>query len=224
MSGRGKLINKYVRDYVVFDLETTGVNSNYDEVIEISAIKVADGKVVDEFSTLVNPGRRIPDMASDVNGIYDDMVADAPNFETALGDFLDFAGNAILVGHNIASFDMKFIYRDAEKYWGLIIENDYIDTLKLARTYLPGLDGYKLVDLAEHYEISQDGAHRALNDCRMNQKVFEYLGEEIAHPSEELKAIPKCPKCGNIMVRRSGCYGEFWGCASYPTCRQTMKI
>lgn len=220
----GKLLNKYVSDYVIFDLETTGVNPNYDEVIEISAIKVIDGKIVDEFSTLVNPGRSIPDMASSVNGIYDNMVADAPNFETALDDFLEFAKDAVLVGHNIAGFDMKFIKRDAEKYWGLVIDNDYIDTLKLARMCLPMQKGYKLVDLAERYGISSDGAHRALNDCRMNQKVFEKLGEELAHPSGEVKALPKCPKCGNIMVRRSGCYGEFWGCASYPDCRQTMKI
>lgn len=224
MSDRGKLLNKYVSDYVIFDLETTGVNINRDEVIEISAIKVTDGKVVGEFSTLVNPGISIPDAASSVNGIYDYMVADSPDFETALGDFLKFAGNAILVGHNIANFDMKFIWRDAEKFWGLIIENDYIDTLKLARICLPGRKGYKLVDMAEHYKISSEGAHRALNDCRMNQQVFEKLGVEIARTSDMAKSMPKCPKCGNIMVKRSGCYGEFWGCTSYPDCRQTMKI
>lgn len=223
MSNRGKLLNEYVSDYVVFDLETTGINSNYDEVIEISAIKVVGGKVVDEFSTLVNPQRHIPEMASDVNGIYDDMVADAPVFEDALGDFIKFAGDAVLVGHNIASFDMKFIWRDAEKFWGLIIENNYIDTLKLARTYLPKRNGYKLADLADYYGISADGAHRALNDCRMNQQVFEYLGKEIANASEEMKKVRKCPKCGNIMIKRSGCYGEFWGCASFPDCRFTMN-
>lgn len=223
MDDKGKLLNKYVSDYVVFDLETTGVSANYDEVIEISAIKVVGGKVIDEFSTLVNPGRHISDEASIVNGIYDDMVADAPDFETALADFLKFVGNSILVGHNIASFDMKFIWRDAEKYWGLVIENDYIDTLKLARVCLPNRRGYRLVDLAEHYNISSDGAHRALNDCRMNQKVFEKLGEELAHSSEEAMKLPKCPKCGNVLQKRNGRFGEFWGCTGYPDCRFTKN-
>ena len=85
----GEKLEKYVKDYVVFDLETTGVSPLTDAVIEISAIKVRDGKVVDEFSTLVNPKRRIPYGASRVNGITDEMVADMPVFEEVLKDFID---------------------------------------------------------------------------------------------------------------------------------------
>lgn len=118
---RGKQLNKYVPDYVLYDLETTGISANYDEVIEISAVKVRGGKIIDEFSTLVNPGRTIPYGASAVNHIYDEMVSDAPEFEEVLPLFLAFIGNDILVGHNIASFDMKFLYRDFEKYMGLIL-------------------------------------------------------------------------------------------------------
>ena len=73
---KGKQLNKYVPDYVLYDLETTGISANYDEVIEISAVKVRGGKIIDEFSTLVNPGRTIPYGASAVNHIYDEMVAD----------------------------------------------------------------------------------------------------------------------------------------------------
>ena len=111
----GKKLSTYVPDYVVFDLETTGVSCNSDEVVEISAIKVIGGEVVDEFTTLVNPGRPIPYNASMVNGITDDMVKDSPFFEEALSDFLEFVGDAVLVGHNIHTFDMKFLYRDAER-------------------------------------------------------------------------------------------------------------
>ena len=105
----GKKLNTYTPDYVIFDLETTGTSCQSDEVVEISAVKVIDGKVVDEFSTLVNPGMPIPYYASEVNGITDDMVADNPNFEDALCEFLEFTGDAVLVGHNIHTFDMKFI-------------------------------------------------------------------------------------------------------------------
>ncbi len=240
---RGRRLDKYVTDYVVFDLETTGTNCINDAVIEISAVKVQKGKVVDEFSTLVNPQIPIPFYATKVNHIDDSMVEDAPLFETALADFDAFVGDMILVGHNIQTFDMKFIWRDAERYWGKTISNDYIDTLPLARLCLPQLSnhnlhdgvrgskdtrrgrpsGYRLVDLASYYHITTDGAHRALADCRMNQKVFEKLGGELASP-EVRKNMKMCPKCGQILKRRSGKYGEFWGCSGYPTCRYTENV
>ena len=220
----GKKLFEYVPDYVVFDLETTGISCVSDEVVEISAVKVKNGTVVDEFSTLVNPGIPIPHRASEVNGITDDMVADSPSFKEALADFVDFIGDAVLVGHNIHTFDMKFIQRDAQKYFGSFVGNDYVDTLMIARLYLPEIPSHTLVDLADHDGIGSFGAHRALVDCRMNQGVFEYLAKEIANPSEAAKAVKKCPRCGNVLRKRNGMYGEFWGCASYPECRFTTNV
>lgn len=176
---KGTLINKYTPDYVIFDLETTGISPNYDEVIEISALKVKGGEVVDEFNTLVNPGRKIPFGATKVNGITNAMVAEAPAFSHVLAEFLDFAEGLVLVGHNIARFDMKFIWRDAEQYFGEIPQNNYVDTLQVARKHLPKMDHHRLVDLAEYYGISSEGAHRALNDCYMNQKVYECMVSEM---------------------------------------------
>ncbi len=176
---KGTLINKYTPDYVIFDLETTGISPNYDEVIEISALRVKGGEVVDEFNTLVNPGRKIPFGATKVNGITNAMVAEAPAFSHVLAEFLDFAEGLVLVGHNIARFDMKFIWRDAEQYFGEIPQNNYVDTLQVARKHLPKMDHHRLVDLAEYYGISSEGAHRALNDCYMNQKVYECMVSEM---------------------------------------------
>lgn len=220
----GKRLIKYVPDYVLFDLETTGLSCRNDEVIEISALKVKDGSVEDEFSTLVNPGMPIPFMASEVNGITDDMVKDSPDFKTVLGQFIEFAGDSVLVGHNIVSFDMKFIQRDIEKYYGKVLGNDHIDTLLLARLYLPELQHHTLSDLAHYYHISTAGAHRALADCRMNQRIFESLKEEIENPSESAQAVKRCPKCGNALKMRTGKFGEFWGCMSYPECKYTENI
>ena len=218
---QGKKLSGPIFDYVVFDLETTGVNCNADDVIEISAVRVVSGEITGEFSTLVNPGRPIPFYATEVNGITDDMVADAPDFETALSDFLEFIGDAVLVGHNIRRFDLRFLYRDAESFWGKTLGNDYIDTLELAQLYLPELSHHKLTDLAEHFGIETEGAHRALCDCRMNQKIFECLKKEMENPSEAAKKVRKCPKCGNILKRRKGRYGDFLGCLGYPDCRYT---
>lgn len=211
---------EYFHDYVVFDLETTGVNCNRDKVVEISAIKVIGSQIADEFSTLVNPECSIPFYASQVNGITDDMVADAPLFSDALYDFLEFAGDAVLVGHNIHTFDLKFIYRDSKEYFGKIPGNDYVDTLRLARIYLPEMKHHSLSDLATHYGVSTEGAHRALADCRMNQVVYEELGKLIL---KNPNAARICPKCGELLVQRSGKYGRFWGCSGFPKCKYTRR-
>lgn len=199
---KGTLINKYTPNYVIFDLETTGISPNYDEVIEISALKVKGGEVVDEFNTLVNPGRKIPFGATKVNGITNAMVAEAPAFSHVLAEFLDFAEGFVLVGHNIARFDMKFIWRDAEQYFGEIPQNNYVDTLQVARKHLPQMEHHRLVDLAEHYGISSEGAHRALNDCYMNQKVYECMVAEMreAHQKRVEEARKKASEAANRSI------------------------
>ena len=198
---KGTLINKYTPNYVIFDLETTGISPNYDEVIEISALKVKGGEVVDEFNTLVNPGRKIPFGATKVNGITNAMVAEAPAFSHVLAEFLDFAEGLVLVGHNIARFDMKFIWRDAEQYFGEIPQNNYVDTLQVARKYLPKMDHHRLVDLAEYYGISSEGAHRALNDCYMNQKVYECMVSEMREAQK--KRVEEARKKASEAANRS---------------------
>ena len=223
---QGKLLNKYIEDYVVFDLETTGVSPYNDEVIEISAVKARKGKVVEEFSELVNPQRTIPFAASRVNNITDDMVSDAPFFDAVLRHFLEFVGEDVLVGHNIQSFDMKFIYRDCERYFHQLITNDYVDTLILAKRCFPEWRHRRLGDLADYYGISTQGAHRALADCRMNQRVFELLGKEMNTEKKKTldSNVKTCPLCNLPLKKRNGRYGEFWGCTGFPNCRYTENI
>ena len=225
---RGTKRNQYVADYVVFDLETTGISTVHDAVVEISAIRVQGGKITDEFSTLVNPEMPIPYRASKVNNIYDDMVADAPLFEQALADFDAFIGNRILVGHNIHTFDMNFAYDAAWNFLGRELGNDYVDTLYLARRYLPELSHHKLTDVAEHFQLQTQGTHRALFDCMMNQSCYEEIGRLMearkksgnAGREEEIT----CPSCGGELVLRKGKFGMFYGCSSYPGCRFTRNV
>lgn len=223
---RGKQRYEYVPDYVLYDLETTGISSTQDEVIEISAVKVRNGSIVDEFSELVNPGRPIPRAASMVNHISDAMVANADPFQVVLRDFLDFTGADVLVGHNIHSFDMKFLYRDCERYFGQTLSNDYVDTLKIAKMVFPEWKHRRLGDLAEYYGISTAGAHRALTDCKMNQKIFELLAKELERMdfSGAKETLKICPVCGQEMKKRNGRFGEFWGCTGFPACRHTENI
>lgn len=223
MRNKGKRLNQYIGDYVVFDLETTGVRPNLDEIIEISAIRVREHRPVEEYSTLVQPGMHIPAAATAVNHITDDMVKDAPELADALNGFLEFAANDILVGHNIQQFDLNFIYQGLMRTSGKEMENDYIDTLYMARQCLPELSHHRLSDVSEHFGINTVGAHRALNDCVMNQKCYEELGK-ILQKRREIQPEILCPKCGLEMVKRNGKYGEFFGCSNFPRCRGTRKI
>lgn len=219
MREKGNRLVQYVPDYTVFDLETTGISANMDDIIEISAVKVKGGIVQYTFSTLVNPGRHIPAQATKVNGITDQMVSEAPLIREAMTEFLRFVGEDILVGHNIQSFDMKFIYREVEELFQETVSNDFIDTLYMARKCLPELEHHRLTDLAEHFGISSKGAHRALNDCVMNQKCFEAMAK-----LQKKSVVFVCPKCGGEMIRRNGRYGEFWGCGNFPKCRYTQNV
>lgn len=215
---KGKRLVKYVPDYVVFDLETTGIHPVSDAIIEISAIKVKNGAAL-EFSTLVHPGRKIPPAATAVNGITDAMVEDAPELYEAMAAFGKFIEGEILVGHNIHSFDMKFIYQAAGELNLPGFENDYLDTLYMARSYLPQLAHHRLTDIAAYFQIDTHGAHRALNDCIMNQKCYEELGR-----LQSAAGISVCPKCGGELFKRRGRFGEFYGCSNYPGCRFTRNI
>lgn len=214
----GRRIAAYVPDYVVFDLETTGTSCVNDSIIEISAVKVKNAVVADTFSTLVNPQCPIPYYASKVNGITDEMVADAPLLSDVLEDFLEFIKDDVLVGHNIQSFDLKFIYRDVRKLLGRDVENDYIDTLYMARQCLPRLSHHKLTDLAAYFQIDAKGAHRALNDCMMNQQCYE----QMAKLQKEM-VLELCPVCGGELKKRNGRFGVFFGCSNYPKCRYTKN-
>jgi len=227
---KGLLQNQYVENYVVFDLETTGLNPQTDKIIELSGVRVRRGLVEDKFSTLVNPCLPIPPSATRINHITDKMVQNAPLLRNALEAFLDFIGNDILVGHNIHSFDLPFLRNSIRQELERTVENNYIDTLYLAKRCLPGRSHYRLTDLAEHFQIETKGAHRALNDCLMNQQCYEKLGallkQQTENPKEtapSLQAVPSCPECGCALIKRKGKFGEFWGCSSFPLCRYTCN-
>lgn len=221
---KGKRLNQYVPDYIVFDLETTGISVQYDKIIEISALKVKNGMVCEEFSTLVNPGRRIPAAATAVNGITDAMVAGAPGPGEVMEQFLQFIGKEILVGHNIHSFDTNFVYDAALEHCGIRLCNDYVDTLYMARNLLPQLSHHTLGAVSEYFHINTAGAHRALNDCRMNQLLYEELGKLGDKNMSSGPAEAICPLCGNELIRRKGRFGEFMGCSGFPGCRYTRNV
>ena len=175
---KGRSLIETPSTFVVFDIETTGLDSLSNEIIEIGALKVKDGKVVDTFDHLIKPSHPINDFITNLTGITNEMVETAETIEEVLTQFINFIGDNILMGHNV-NFDINFVYDHAEKYNNHILNNDFIDTLRLARKLLPELSHHRLSDLADYYNIDKTGHHRALKDVEMTLEVYNHLVEEI---------------------------------------------
>ncbi|WP_275297791.1 PolC-type DNA polymerase III [Clostridium sp. YIM B02551] len=163
--------------YVVFDLETTGFSSKNDEIIEIGAVKVQNGSIIDNFSTFVNPGRSIPYNITELTSITDDMVANAPSIEEILPKFLEFCTDSVLVAHN-ANFDTSFIKTSCSKY-SLPFDFTIIDTVPLARFLYPELKRVKLNIVAKHLGISLENHHRAVDDAKATAEILLKCFEKI---------------------------------------------
>ncbi len=170
-------------DYVVFDLETTGFYAGKDKVTEIGAVKISGGEVVGRYGTFINPERAIPVKVQELTKIDMAMVKDAPTIEEELHNFLAFAGDSILVAHN-ADFDMGFIEHFAKEQ-DIEIHNTILDTLELARIFLPDLKNYRLGTLAKHFNVPLVNAHRAVDDAEATALVllalFEHMNQLNVH-------------------------------------------
>ncbi|MGF1472464.1 MAG: DEDD exonuclease domain-containing protein [Rubrobacteraceae bacterium] len=158
--------------YVVFDLETTGTSAAKGGITELGAVKLVGGAVVEEFSTLVNPEMPITPFVVRLTGITNSMVADAPTVEEVMASFEEFVEGAVLVGHNV-QFDASFVAAAR----GEPLPNPILDTLRLARTLVPGLRRYRLGSLAGHFGVRQVPNHRALSDAAATAEIFLKLSK-----------------------------------------------
>jgi len=156
--------------YVVFDIETTGFSPEINKIIEIGAVKVVDGKIVDRFSTFVNPEVPIPYRIEELTHISDNMVIDAPTIDVVLPEFLQFCEGCVMVAHN-ADFDMSFIKKKAEDI-GVNFAPTYIDTVAMARFLLPNLNRFKLDTVAKAVGVPLDNHHRAVDDAACTAEIF----------------------------------------------------
>ncbi len=171
--------NNYSREvmtgsFVVYDFETTGVNTANDDIVEIGALKIVNGEFTEVFSTLVKPKKPIPFEATKVNRITNDMVENCYAIEQIIRDFYLFCKDCQMVGYNSIAFDKIFLDR-AGKSVGLTFENSQIDVFMLAHQKLKGLRNYKLKTVADYLEVSLIDAHRALNDVIATAGVFMKL-------------------------------------------------
>lgn len=156
--------------FVVFDLETTGFSAEVDRIIEIGAIKIKNGEIVDNFSKFVNPKIPIPFRIEKLTGINDSMVMEAEPIEKILPEFLEFCGDAVMVAHN-AGFDTSFIINNAERL-GIKYDPTIMDTVLLAQFVIPNLHNYKLDTLCKHLAVSLENHHRAVDDAQATAYIY----------------------------------------------------
>lgn len=166
-----------VNDYCVVDLETTGLSRVYDQIIEISAIRVRNNEITNTFTQLIQPTIPIPARATKKNGITNEMVKNAPAISEVISKFLEFVGDDILIGHNIGNFDLEFIERECKIILGQSFTNAYIDTLILARQTFD-MYSYELSSLCRELGITQS-QHRAESDCVSTKELYDKIKQKI---------------------------------------------
>lgn len=163
-----------MRDFVVLDIETTGLSKHRHKITEIAGIKIRNGKKINEFQTLVNPEVHIPSFITKLTSIDDEMVKNAPTIERVLPYFLEFLDKNVFVAHN-ATFDYGFLYHNTENYLTQTLANERLCTRKLANRLLPELPSKKLSCLCEYLKVTNTNAHRALADAHATADIFLYF-------------------------------------------------
>lgn len=191
---KGYSLLEIPNDYCVIDLETTGLDPEYNEIIELAAVRVRNNQIVDTYSQLVKPDKEIDEFIQEFTGITNEMVADAENIEVLLPKFLDFIGDDVLIGHNV-NFDINFIYDNLIRLKNVPFSSDYIDTMRVSRYVLPEMRHHRLKDLVKEFGIVHEHAHRALSDCQATfevacnlQKLISENGIDLSQYGRKKKA------------------------------------
>ena len=166
------------KTFCVYDIETTGLLPAIHKIIEISAVKIVDGKIVETFSSLVDPQCLIPEKITALTGISNKDVEGALIIDDVLPDFYKFVHSSIMVGQNNIAFDFPFLSTKA-KAFNIYFDNEQVDTYVLAKKYIPELSKFNLNKLSEHLGIVNEKAHRALSDAITTAKVFIKLAKFI---------------------------------------------
>lgn len=166
-------------DFVVFDLETTGAKCPPCRITEIGAYRIEKGKITAEFQTLINPETSISPFITQLTGISDAMVKNAPKFGAVVVDFLDFIGDAVLVAHN-APFDMRFLNHEIGRIYNKCrVANQHLCTVQWSRRLIPHIKNHKLSTVAEHFAIDIGHHHRAAYDAHATARIFVNLLEQL---------------------------------------------
>lgn len=177
------LATTFPTDYVSLDLETTGFSPSYAKITEIGAVRVRDGKVVDQFQSLVNPQTHIPSKVQELTGITDVMVENLDPIEDVFPQFIDWmnadASDIPVLGHNVRKFDFNFLNAASADILGTAFNYTSYDTMQISRELFPHEHGHKLVDLIQRFDIADIEEHRALSDAVQTHQCFEWMKQYL---------------------------------------------
>ena len=179
-----------VMNFVSFDIETTGTLSHLDRIVEVGAVRFSEGKVTGNFSQLISIDIPMPEQASAVNGITDEMLKNQPSIEEVLPLFSEFCSNSLLVAHN-APFDFQFLLRAIEENRSPAPRGLVLDTCQLARKSFPGLANYKLSTLCDYLKISSEGFHRAEADALYCGRLFLHILKKNSFSVDDVSKMIK---------------------------------
>jgi len=162
--------------YSVVDTETTGLDARNNQIIDIAVVSIKNGKIINKYETLINPGRRIPDYITMYTGIDNRLVEDAPNFSEISYELKDLIDRTIIVAHN-ALFDLRFLSKEFNRT-NLVLKTDYLCTVKTCRKLYPNLKRYNLDILTKHFDIKIKNRHRAMGDAIATAELFLKIRKE----------------------------------------------
>ncbi len=195
---------RVLKQYIVLDIETTGLSKYKHAITEIAAVKVKNNKIIKEFHTLINPEQKIPSFITRLTGINDEMVKDSPTIKEIMPNLLKFLGKDIVVAHN-ASFDYGFISYNAEIHAKKPLKNSRLCTRKLASRLLPDIGSKRLGNLCEHFNIVNNDAHRAMSDVLATLELFQKFHNQLisagikkAEEILEFESLPRY-KCEQML-------------------------
>ncbi len=172
-----------INDYCVIDIETTGLSSYYDEIIEVGILKIRDNKIVDRYSQLIKPKDEIDSFITSLTGITNAMVKDMPSIDYVKDDVISFIGDDIIIGHN-TSFDIRFL----NSGFNLELNNQYIDTMQFARKLFPELNHHRLSDLTSYLNLTNN-EHRSISDCISTKELYDEIKNIMNLKGLEIKDL-----------------------------------
>lgn len=199
---KGYSLLEIPKDYCIIDLETTGLDPEFNEIIEMAAVRVRNRQIVDTFSVLVKPNGELDEFIQKLTGITNEMLANAENIEVALPEFLNFVGDDILIGHNI-NFDINFIYDNVQKLKNVPFSSDYVNTMRISRCVLPEMKHHRLKDLVEKFGIVHEHEHRALSDCQATFEVLNNLQKLILEYDIDLNRLGGKLRASDITTQNT---------------------
>ncbi len=179
-SYKGQSIIDFPENCCIIDTETTGLDTQCCDIIEIAVVKVRNSVIVDEYQSLINIDYELPEYITELTGITNDMLKNAPYCTTVFKEFKEFIGDDILIGHNV-HFDINFLYDNLEEVFGVHLTNNFVDTLRICRKLYPDEKHHRLSDMTTLLNIPVDIAHRALDDCRTTFALLNQCKQEALH-------------------------------------------